>query len=223
MQNNLPTRQECFKIIKEYHVPEHILRHSLAVGRLVVFLAERLKEKGIAVDVELVEKASLLHDIARVCDFKELDYSKFNQTVSKEDKAKWRQLKEKYKNTSHEIAAYDILKEKYPQVALTIKRHRYMAMLDEKERPDTWEEKLVYYADMRVMHDKIVPLRQRLEDGHKRNVHLHGSPAQSRINTAKIDPLIYKLEKEIFDKIGLEPTEVTDKFIDSYGNEQRQD
>lgn len=222
MQNNLPTRQECFKIIKEYYVPEHILRHSLAVGRLVVFLAERLKEKGIAVDVELVEKASLLHDIARVCDFKELDYSKFNQTVSKEDKAKWQQLREKYKNTSHEIAAYDILKEKYPQVALTIKRHRYMALLDEKERPDTWEEKLVYYADMRVMHDKIVPLRQRLQDGHKRNVHLHGSPAQSRINTAKIDPLIYKLEKEIFDKIGLEPTEVTDEFIDSYGNEQRQ-
>ena len=34
-------------------------------------------------------------------------------------------------------------------------------------------EELVYYADMRVMHDKIVPLKCRLEDGHRRNTHLH--------------------------------------------------
>ncbi len=91
-----------------------------------------------------------------------------------------------------------------------------MALLDEKEKPDTWEEKLLYYADKRVMHDKIVPLKDRLAEGHKRNVFLHGSTAQSKINTAKVDPMIYEMEKEIFEKIGLDPDEVTNEFIDSY-------
>jgi putative nucleotidyltransferase with HDIG domain len=198
---NLPTRQQCFEIIKEYRVPSHILKHSVAAAKLAVFLAERLKEKGEAVDVDLVDRGCLLHDIARVCDFKELDHSQFEQTTTEQDKVKWQQIRGRYKGTCHEDAAYDILKEKYPVLALTIKK-----------------EKLVYYADMRAMHGKIVPLETRLKEAHKRNVHLHGSKAQSRINTAKVDPLIYRLEEEIFDKIGLSPLEVTNEFIDSYQN-----
>ena len=56
------------------------------------FLAKRLKEKGVPINVELVERASLLHDIARVCDFRELDYRRFEQTVTSKDKANWQQL-----------------------------------------------------------------------------------------------------------------------------------
>ncbi|UCF42352.1 MAG: HD domain-containing protein [Planctomycetota bacterium] len=186
------------------------------MAKLAVFLAERLQEKGIRVDVELLDRACLLHDIARVCDFRELDYSKFEQRVTEEDKAKWRHIRAMYGGMGHEEAAYDILKQKYPRLALTIRKHRYMAMLDEKVRPDTLEEKLAYYADMRVMEDRIVPLKERLEDGHKRNVHLHGTEAQSKINTAKVDPLIYRLEAEIFDKLDLQPLDVTDEFIDLY-------
>jgi len=65
------------------------------------------------------------------------------------------------------------------------------------------------------MHERIVPLKQRLCEGHKRNVFLHGSAAQSKINTAKVDPLIYRLEKEIFDKLALDPLEITEELIDS--------
>ena len=213
----LPTRKQCFELLSEYHVPMHILRHILAAAKLAVFLAKRLNEKGIPVNTELVEKACLLHDIARVCDFKELDYSKFNQTVTQADKVKWKQLRTEYKGICHEEAAYEILKGRYPVPASVIKKHRYMGMLNEQEKPETWEEKLVFYADMRIMHDKIVPLKQRLEEGHKRNVHFHGSAEQSRINTAKVDPLIYKLEEEIFAKIGADPLEVTDEFIDTFG------
>ncbi len=212
----LPTRKECFDMIKEYHVPSHILRHSRTVAKLAVFLAERLKEKGIAVDVNLVERACLLHDILRVCDFKELDYKKFKQTIGEEDKRKWEQIKEKYKGLCHEDAVYNLLKEKYQVLSLTIKRHKYIGMLDEKMRPNSWEEKLVFYADLRVMHEEIVPLEQRLKDGHQRNVHLHGTEAQGRINTAKLDRLICKLEEEIFEKVGLSPLEVTGGFIDTY-------
>ena len=213
---NLPTHKECLAIIKEYHVPPHIAKHSLAAAKLAVFLAQKLNEKGIAVDVNLVDRACLLHDIVRICNIKELDYSRFEQTVTAEDKAKWQQLRAKYKETPHEYAACDILKDKFPVLALTIKKHRYIGILNKKEKPNTWEEKLVYYADMRVMHDKIVPLEERLTEAHKRNVFFYKTEAQSKIITAKVDPLIYSLEKEIFDEIGLSPLEITDEFIDSH-------
>jgi len=101
-------------------------------------------------------------------------------------------------------------------------KHKYMGMLDEANRPRTWEEKILFYSDMRVMHNKVVPLRQRLEEAHKRNIYMHGSKEQSRINTSKVDPLIYKLEQELFSKIDLEPQDVTEELIAEYehGNNQ---
>jgi 5'-deoxynucleotidase YfbR-like HD superfamily hydrolase len=172
-------------MLKEHHVPSHIVAHSLAVAKLAVFLSERLKEKGLPVDVALVDSACLLHDIFRICELE--------------------------KSEAHEDAAYNLLKKKYPVLALTVKKHRYSSLLDEKERPTTWEEKLVYYADKRVMHDRIVPLKQRLEEAHKRNA--PRPKAQGDINPAKIDRLIYKLEKEIFDKIDLDPLAVTADLV----------
>jgi len=213
---SLPTRKECLAILAEYHIPPHIVSHSKAVAKLAVFLAQRLNENGEAVDVTLLEGACLLHDLLRVHDFKESDYNRFERNLPEEERAKWQQIRAKYKAIPHELAAHDILKDKYPVLALTIKRHRYMALLDEKDRPETWEEKLLYYADKRVMHDKIMPLKERLAEGHKRNVLLHGSAAQSKTNTAKVDPLIEEMEKEIFEKTGLDPLEVTAEFIDSY-------
>ena len=169
-----PSRKECLVLLAEYHVPPHIVSHSKAVAKLAVFLAQRLNEKGEAVNIALLEGACLLHDLLRVHDFKESDYNKFEQNLPEEEKAKWQQLRAKYKAISHEDAAYDILKDKYPALALMIKRHRYMALLDEKEKPKSWEEKLLYYTDKRVMHDKIVPLKERLAEGHKRNAYQHG-------------------------------------------------
>jgi len=68
------------------------------------------------------------------------------------------------------------------------------------------------------MHDKIVPLEERLTEAHKRNALFYGTEAQCKIITAKVDPLIYSLEKEIFDEIGLSPLDITDEFIDSCSN-----
>ncbi len=211
---SLPTRKECLAIIEEHYVPEHIAGHSRTVAKLAVFLAQRLKEKGASVDVDLVDRACLLHDIARVCDLE--DCAGFEQNMSEQDKTEFQELRAKYKEIPHEYAAYDILKDKYPALALTIRKHRYMAIVDEEDRPVTWEEKLVYYADKRVMHDRIVPLKERLDEAHRRYARLYNNETQRRITIAKVDPLIYNLEKEIFDRINLNPLDVTNEFVDSY-------
>jgi len=212
---NLPTRKQCFDMIRKYGLPSHIEAHNLAVAKLAVFLAEKLNEKGIPIDIELVDRACLLHDIARPCDFRESDYNNLKQVITEQDKVKWQQLKAKYQGLYHEDIAYELLVKKYPELASTVKKHRYMAILDEKEKPTSWEEKLVYYADKRIMHDRIVPLKERLEEAHRRNIYLHAGQTQSDISTSKVDPLIFKLEEEIFSKIDLNPLDVTDEYIDS--------
>jgi len=221
-KSNLPTRKQCFGLLKKFGTPSHIIEHSLAAAKLAVFLAERLNEKGILVDVQLVDRACLLHDILRVCDLN--DYSRFEHCAA--DKAKWEKLKSQYKGICHEEATAALLRDKYPQLAEVIRKHRYTAIAHQKDKPVTWEEKLVYYADKRVMHDRIVSLKERLEEAHKRYDDWGRANAHSSLDsfdyaqdkTVKIDRLIYKLEKEIFDKIGLDPLAVTDKFIDSYPN-----
>jgi putative nucleotidyltransferase with HDIG domain len=206
-KSNLPTRKQCFGLLKRFCTPSHIIDHSLATAKLAVFLAERLKEKGVPVDVALVDRACLLHDIFRICDFKQSDDGKFEQKITQKSKPRRQRLK------THEDAAYDLLKEKYPVLALTVKKHRYSVLLDEKERPTTWEEKLVYYADKRIMHDRIVPLKERLEEAHKRYAAWRQANARAALNTIKIDRLIYKLEEEIFAKIGLDPLDVTADLV----------
>ncbi|OHB60827.1 MAG: hypothetical protein A2167_00785 [Planctomycetes bacterium RBG_13_46_10] len=215
---SLPSQKECFDITKKLNVPPHIVRHNQTVAKLGVFLAQKLKENSIAIDLELVEKACLLHDIARLCDLKESNYNNFGRDASEQQQQTWKRLKTKFKAASHEDIAYELLKEKYPVLALTIKKHRYAALSDEIDRPDTWEEKIVYYADKRVMHDMIVTLKERLEEAHQRSASMRNINEQSKIDTEKIDQLIFKLEQEIFAKIDLDPLEVTEEFIDSHSN-----
>jgi hypothetical protein len=93
-----------------------------------------------------------------------------------------------------------------------------VALLDEKEKPQTWEERLVYYADKRVMQDKVVPLAERLQEAHRRNIHLRKAQAQSSVDIEKVDSLIFEMEQEIFSEIDLDPTEITDELIESQIN-----
>lgn len=214
----LPSHEECLSMIRDCHVPVHIVRHNETAAKLGVFLARQLIERGLDVDVELVERACLLHDLFRVCDFPLEDFRWFEQPVTEDDKHRWRRLKARHGHLRHEDAADAFLKGRYPVLATTIRRHRYVAVLDETDCPQSWEEKLVYYADKRAMHDTIVPLKDRLEDAHRRS-----SIAMAKAGIARclemekaVDARILELEAEIFDVLGLSPDAVTEEFIDRY-------
>jgi uncharacterized protein len=217
MKNHaLPSREECIELLRECHVPVHIVRHSKAVTKLGVFIARRLVENGIFVNVDLVERACLLHDIFRVCEFPLEDFSRFEQHVTEADKARWRRLKERHGGARHEDAACAYLRDAYPVLARTIRRHRYTAIVDREDRPRTWEEKLVYYADKRAMHDRIVPLQERLDEAHYRNAARRKAAGIDPAEIARVDAAIFALQAELFAPIGLDPDAVTAEFIDQY-------
>jgi putative nucleotidyltransferase with HDIG domain len=204
-KTKLPTVPECYKLMKELaELPLNIILHSEKVAKVAVFLARKLKEKGEEIDVELVLVSSLLHDIAKPIDFKNLTVNP-DFTVEKptqEQLAKWKELKDKFPGKKHEEAG-SILLSDYPKIAKTIRAHRYHYIT---EGFNSWEEKLIYYADKTVMHDKIVGVKKRLEDGHKRYVGQAPFPKE----VIDIDNKIYDLENEIFNRIGLTPDVIYD-------------
>jgi putative hydrolase of the HAD superfamily len=129
----IPSREQCFRYLREYKLPENIVKHSLKVNQIAVFLARRLKEKGVRIDVSAVDRASLLHDLDKI------------KTL---------------KSHKHGIVTEEILGKKgYTSLGRLAKFHRFDYVLKLK----TWEEKIINYADKRCVEDNIVTLKQRFD------------------------------------------------------------
>ncbi len=65
MSEELPSREKALKFLREAGCSRNVIRHCKAVAELAVEIAEACREKGLAVDVKLVEIGALLHDIGR--------------------------------------------------------------------------------------------------------------------------------------------------------------
>lgn len=60
-----PTREQCLKMLEERAVPRAIREHGILVARVAVGIAEALRARGHDLDLDIIEAAALLHDIAR--------------------------------------------------------------------------------------------------------------------------------------------------------------
>ncbi len=162
---SIPTRSACFGLLWHHNVPSNVIRHSIAVSKFAAEIAEKLKARGIKVDSELLDRACLLHDIGKL------------ESLSN--------------GGNHEEIGCKILKKHgCDEVAEVIRKHPIHYILDQKNKPSTWEEKILYYADKRAKDHKIVTIRQRLDDFRKRY-------PKFRESIDRAEPLILKLEKEL--------------------------
>jgi uncharacterized protein len=210
---NLPTKQECIHLLRvTYRVPQNMIEHCVQVNRLAVFLANKLKEKGFDINVDLVDRASILHDVMKIVeidDFLDLidPESKEKIILSKKDRIVWLDIKKRYGHLTHEEAAYNIFKQKYPEMALIIKKHGY-TNINGENLLNTWEEKIVHYADKRVKHKKIVSMFERLQEGHKRFEQKNILKGIDHEFQKKTDEKLINLEKEIFNKLDFKPEDI---------------
>ncbi|MFA4855017.1 MAG: HDIG domain-containing metalloprotein [archaeon] len=210
---NLPTREQCLALLEKYNIPRHIVRHSLAVERVAVFLAKKFNEAGIPVDAGLVSRGALLHDIDKIETLKEgfghLHGKMGREILEKEGFPEIGKIAE-----AHHLERVLSLKPFFPREKSLGKSAPVGAkpfLLGQKSlgksapvgaKPfDCWEEKIVYYADKRVNHDKIVSLDERFDYLLKR----YGIEKGIRRTFLHCKPLVEKLEKEIFSKIDAGP------------------
>lgn len=197
MNMKLPSNLEIIQLYAEFHTPPHVREHCGMVEYVAVEFGKKFLEKGILVNLELIKAAALLHDFVRIVDFRTFEPEKFPFKPSEEDVEFWKKLREKYSGRHHAEVGAEILREKrFQEVAEVVRKHRFLQI---EEGFETWEEKIVYYADKRVKHAKIVTLQERLKEGRQRN-----APETADSQKAEaLDQKVFTLEKEILNALGL--------------------
>ncbi len=194
----LPTSEQCLDLFNEFKVPKNILQHCLKVREVAVFLAESLRQKGIKIDVNLVGCAAFLHDLLKVVSLTELDNKiyNYNYGYSEEEIAMWKKLRVQYLGMYENEAAYLLLKDLYPELALTIKNSG-----DPKKTDQSWEELVVHYADWRVLLEKVVSANERL-------LYLKVRYQRNRDDWNKYKQIITEHECKLFAHLDFSPEEL---------------
>lgn len=194
---NIPTEQQCLDYFEQYKVPKNIFQHCLKVREVAVFLAKKLKEADVDVDIKLVGFLAFLHDLFKAVTLKELKPNPFHDyRFSEEEIEMWKLLREKYEGLYENEIAYLVLKDEFPEFAKVLKR----ASDPWNENP-TWEELIVSYADKRVFKKEVVTLSERLE--YLQKIY----PREGAVWEGNIK-LIKELEQKLFSRLGFLPDEL---------------
>ena len=205
------TENELCELWLKYHVPTHIMAHMRRVEAVSMFVGEKINLLGGKVDLKILRQAALLHDLVKICDFAELDLDGFDG-FSAEDVQFWTALIRSCHKDGHITAVCNILEDlKEDRLAEIIKKHRFNCLIadDPALRPESIEEKILYYADKRVRHDQITSLAERLEDGRLRYFPDGNIPPED----ALIEKALYKLESEICRLAGIAPGEISETTV----------
>lgn len=197
----IPTQEECFNLMDKYRVPIGVRRHCQTVNKVAMLLAKKLRAAGVDIDVNLVDAASLLHDLFRMVNFYTFE------GVEKEDSDVWQALKDVFGHLGHEEIAYEMLKDHYPKVAEIISRHGPKSVTQGTYK--SWEDKVVLYADRRVMHIKVVTLDERYEDIQLRHVDYY---EQTGFDPKLEKRRVKKIENDIFDLIKMKPEDLKEEL-----------
>lgn len=131
----IPSRNDCFRLMCEAQMLEHIVAHSLQVCRVSMCLMDHIQSRGIALDAGLVKAAALLHDITKTRSFKTAE--------------------------NHARTGGQLLTDLgYPEVGSLVRQHVHLD--DYSGHQEVSEAVIVNYADKRVLHDRIVSLDERM-------------------------------------------------------------
>ncbi|MBS7647471.1 MAG: TIGR00295 family protein [Candidatus Bathyarchaeia archaeon] len=147
MSEKFPSKEQAINFLRESGCPENVIKHCEAVADLAVEIAKKCLEKGVNVNLELVEMGALLHDIGRA----------------------------KTHSVHHAVIGAQIAKTLgLPEPIITIiKRHVGGGITAQEAKklgwprdvytPQTLEEKIVAYADKLIEGSKRVPIEETIQ------------------------------------------------------------
>lgn len=172
--SKIPAYFECLQLLKKYKVPQNVIAHCIKVNEVAMLLARKIAARGEKINLELVDAASLLHDIDKVLDNNGENHGKLSRQI--------------------------LEKEGFPEVGKLAEKHIMHTILKENGLL-TLEEKIVFYADKRVNHDKIVSIEERFR--------YYRKTYPQYIDTMNhTEPLVNELENELMEKAGIRAEEI---------------
>lgn len=182
LKGEVPSIDQCYKLLKRYHVPDHIVLHSEMVCKVAVLLAEELNGQGEHLCIPEIQAAALLHDV-----------TKMEGINAHQDHAK----------TGKELLA----KLGFIRIGQIVAEH--IKLQEGRNSPPLSEEEIINYADKRVMHTKVVTLAERFADLRKR-YRVKGMDKSAIQQILALEYETYNLEKRIFAKLDFGPQKLSD-------------
>ncbi len=168
----LPDVQTCFGWYMELGATHTLLAHVQNVAAIAYQLALWLEQSGMVVNPLLAHRGGLTHDL-----------SKLQEQCEK----------------NHAVLAAEFLESKRQfKLADIARRHLIGNLISDETRPQTWEEKIVNYADKLSEGNTIVSIDDRLEALQHRYPDF---AAKIKKNT----PFVKALENEIITALGTKP------------------
>jgi len=155
----IPTEEDVRTWQAELMLPKNVIAHCDKVGEVAQHLARAFLARGEVARPAALARAGRLHDLFRFLDFHP-GSAHLNAKVTQEQQSHWESLRSGYGDASHETACAAFLRERgFPAIAQMVETHGMRG-----ETPVTTEQKLLFYADKRVILDRVVSLEERFKD-----------------------------------------------------------
>jgi putative nucleotidyltransferase with HDIG domain len=173
----IPTVETCLRLMDEYRMLDNIKEHSRVVARVAELITTGLRQRGAALDLDLVTAGALLHDIAKTqCLDSRCDHAKVGSALCRELG--------------------------FSETAVIVAEH---VLLRDDGSGRITEKEIVYYADKRVNHDRVVSLHDRLAyilDRYARN-----DDARQELIRRNFDKCL-GVERRVFSALDFKPEQV---------------
>jgi putative nucleotidyltransferase with HDIG domain len=176
----IPTVDQCFELMERYGMLENIKAHSIMVEKVANVIAREIRKTGTDISMTMITAGALMHDIGKTpCLNTRADHA-----------AK-----------GSEICIMNHLEE----IAEIVKEHVIIEGFDPDG--DVNEKEIIYYADKRINHDKLVTLDERLE-----YLLIRYARGNKRIEDLIEDNFIQcrKVEKKLFNQLRFKPEDLVD-------------
>lgn len=137
----IPTTEQCLDFMTQYEMLENIKYHSIMVEKIARVIAYHLNGSVSShLSLEGISAGALLHDIGKTRGLNE---------------------GETYTRTHADMGKTICLENNMDEIADIVREHLRLENFDPDE--DVNEKEIVYYADKRVTHERIVDLEERAE------------------------------------------------------------
>ena len=213
------------QIYEQYNIMPSLQLHQLRVAAVAKLISDNFDPPaGGPVNTHDVVLACLFHDMGNII---KSDLTYFPEFVEPEGLEYWEKVKAnfvlKYGANHHKANVMIVRDIGLPPASIALIDGIGFSQLEFVVADDSFERKIVQYADIRVGPHGILPLKERLEEGRKR----YNTTRKARMYYESNDEFIRlarfagELEKQISAHMRIGPDDIDDAAIETVVDELR--